>query len=159
MCQGADTSITGMSGSRLAAGRVKGGNWPDATHQPAGKPKFVDKPVATGLPRAAREGPVHGTFQALLVSRMLMFYWQSKSWGQVRIQDIKNRYQLHGSCKDTSKGHAHRKKRISDLFCTHLQKLDSKYTYTHTHTSITQNILQSFKIVLKLLAKFCKRDN
>lgn len=89
MCQRADQSITGMPGSGLAVGRGEGGNWPYATHHPAGKPKFVDMPVATGFPKAAREGPVHGTVQALLVSHVLMFYCQSKSPGQVRIQDIK----------------------------------------------------------------------
>lgn len=63
MCQLADNSIIGISCSCLALGRGKEGNWPYVTHHPAGKFNLVYMLLAPGLPRAAREGPVHDTFQ------------------------------------------------------------------------------------------------
>ena len=59
----ADNSFIGMSCDWLAIVSSKKCNWPYVTHHPGCKPELIYKVVATGLPRAAREGPVCSIFK------------------------------------------------------------------------------------------------
>lgn len=63
MCQLADNSLIGMSCGCLSTASSKKSNWSYVTHHPASKPELIHIVVVTGLPRAAREGPVCYIFE------------------------------------------------------------------------------------------------
>lgn len=131
MCQLADNSVIGMSCSWLAVGRGKGGNWPYVPEHPAGKPKFVYKPVATESLRAAGEGPVHGTFQGSTYITCANVSLAKQVTRPSLASRQRDRYQLlMGVAKIHQRDMHTGRKGISDHFCKHLlQKLDSKYTH------------------------------
>lgn len=134
MCQLADNSLIGMSCGCLSTASSKKSNWSYVTHHPASKPELIHIVVVTGLPRAAREGPVCYIFEGSTCITCANVPLAEQAQIQVVEKLIPP---LEGSCcSHITKGHAYRKRKNSGPFLqTIYQKSQTQRTQKKYHVT------------------------